>query len=151
MNKKHFIACGIGYALLTTSVWADDAPTSCGTLHVQITNNTSNICEMTDTYIYRGLINSSIPKTIAPNASASFDISQVNLYGPDVQLSYNCGYHPTHAKITIRSHQNYCMLKAGDISGSIVDSENMRATYTSEEGSYGDAAPGHINWLLSLR
>lgn len=143
------LTLGVVITLIASPVLAakthDDEPNNCERLHIQIGNVTSKACQLVKSKVNHGNLVSAPPATIPAGFTMQFDIKQ-SFKGPDIELQYQCD----NETITFRSQQNYCFMKAGKISGSIISSTaNIHGSYTKEEGSYYWSKPGFINWVFS--
>lgn len=130
---------------ITTPVWAGSESNDCERLHVQIGNMTSTSCQLVSSNVIHGNLVTPPPATIPAGFTGQFDIKQT-FHGPNVVLQYACNGE----QVTFSSQQNYCFMKAGQITGTIVSSSsNIHGSFTAEEGSYFWSKPGLINWLIS--
>lgn len=133
------LSSGIGFA-------ADD--NNCGYLSIAISNNNPTSCTLVRKDIRHGNMSSGtqVPGLIpAGGVSFPFELSQT-IFGPSVVLTYQCA---DDQEITFESQQNLCFLSAGNITGTVYSARNMRAFYTSENGSYWWSSHGFISWTLA--
>lgn len=133
--------------MITTNAYADIKDNDCARLHIQIGNASNTACQLISSKVIHGTLVSSPPAMIMAGFTERFDVTQT-YRGPEIVLVYSCG----GKRITVASQQNYCLLKAGDVSGRIIAAdENIHATYTTENGSYYWGRPGLINWVLTTK
>jgi hypothetical protein len=142
--KKLISVCLIGCATFT-SAQAKDSDNACGNFHLQISNLTNVACVLTSQVVIHGNLITPPPSSILPNDSKRFDMSQT-VYGPAITLSYQCGAE----NISFTSQQNFCVLEAGDITGTILHPfpANINASSTALPGSYLWEKSGSINWTI---
>jgi hypothetical protein len=115
---------------------------SCGQLAIVLASGPGHTCTLVQQNIVHGtLINGTTLPPVLSNIPASFQMQQT-VYGPDIKLSYQCDQTKT---ITIRSHQKYCALKAGQITATS-DSPETQAITT--RGSAFLGAHGTISWIV---
>jgi hypothetical protein len=129
-------------------IQADAPPNNCVYLSVQISNNTNANCLLIDKQVMHGRMsaNTQAPVLIQAGDSAyPFEMRQ-QIYGPDIVLTYECG---EGNQISFESQQDFCILKAGEISGNVLyTTTNLAAKSTKDRGSYLWNRHGAINWLL---
>lgn len=135
--------------MMVSLSWAkdkdDEKPNDCGRLHVQIGNATSQPCQLIKTTLNHGKLVTSPPAVILPGYTERFDLTQT-YYGPDIILEYQCQGH----SLKFESQQNYCFLKAGQVSGVLYSIDpKLRASFTTENGSYYWSKPGLISWIIN--
>jgi hypothetical protein len=85
-NLINRIALALGVFLVSINALANET----GYLHVQISNQTGNDCLLLFQKTVHGKLDSSPPQSLFVNQSATFDISQTIIYGPDEILNYQC-------------------------------------------------------------
>ncbi len=140
------ILLGLSVCCLAGGALADDK-NGCTEFGVQLVNRTNSEClllnyTMTSGYLININPNGSV---IYPNMSQSFLTQQGFVGGPTLRATYSCG----GKNIIIESHQNYCYMLAGDISGNVTAKDNgISARHLESEGSYFWSYPGHIYWTI---
>lgn len=141
---KQFSMALLSLALINTANATGD--NYCSQLHLQITNLTKKACVLTNHNVIHGNLMTSPPMSILPNDSKRFDMMQTG-FGPSITLSYLCG----EETITFNSQQNVCILRAGNITGTIMPPvpNGIYASYEAIPGSYFWDKPGSINWRLA--
>jgi hypothetical protein len=142
--KKLLISLSISIAIFGNSYALD----SCGNFYIQISNQTSSTCKCTNNTLINGIRDSisSVPLSILPKDFKEFNIIQGRYYGPDLILSYQCGSET----ISFRSQQNLCIMKAGHITGAILNPRpaSLTASYKTFEGSWLHDLAGRIIWTI---
>lgn len=139
------VQIGILSLLSTTPALATVDMPGCNHLHVEIANTTNQACSLNASNIHHGRLVFAPPSLILPGTVQDFDIKQT-LYGPDITLSYRCN----NEIVIIRSQQNFCLAKAGQITGDVVYSDqHINAHPQTVLGSYHESKPGTINWTLN--
>ena len=133
----------LSVSLISLAAWAKQ--NDCENFHIQISNLTSAHCVLTSQKLIHGSLITPPPTSILPNDSKRFDMSQT-VFGPAIQLSYQCGSE----NITLVSRQNYCLLEAGNIRGSIIPPAppHIMASYIAMPGSYFWSRSGSVSWKL---
>jgi hypothetical protein len=119
----------------------------CGNLHIEISNQTSSTCILSENKIIYGYQMATIPTTLLPKQSGKIDMIQVEFYaGPNVILSYQCGQET----IRFSSQQNYCALKPGEIHGNVLEPipNTINADFTIKEGTVYPEGQGVIEWII---
>lgn len=117
----------------------------CGRLHIQIGNATPLKCQLITSKQVHGKLISSPPAMIPPGFSGRFDMYQT-FYGPEIVLEYSC----EGETISFVTQQNYCFMKAGQLSAKVLSSSpRLKASYTAERGSYYWGQPGIVNWVIN--
>lgn len=147
MNNLKKISLILLGSVLASTTYADS---SCGELIVEITNATSGVCVRDTVWdLKHGEFLTSPnypPSTINPHMIANFKLGQRAGFGPDLQVTYHC---QSGAAVTFDSQQDFCILKAGKITGKVISSDpGIHASYKALEGSYSNYG-GVIQWTLS--
>jgi hypothetical protein len=116
--------------------------------HIQISNQTSSACILTEQDVEGGLLDTPPPTSILPEDSQRFDMHQA-FYGPSIILSYQCGTE----MIRFISRQGLSILGAGSITGEVLTpkTNNIDATYEAIQGSAMWNTTGSINWSIKTR
>lgn len=71
-------------------------------LNICIQNSTNNMCYQTNARAVHGMIYEQSANDIAPQKFACFDITNIFLFGPELEVSYECG----DKHVTIDSQQD---------------------------------------------
>jgi hypothetical protein len=143
---KKLLLLAMSSIIVSTGIFAGTSSGGCKYLHVQISNQTSSPCILTDETLNSGYLVTSPPTSILVNDSKRFDIDQT-VFGPDIALTYQCGT----GVIRFESQQGVCVVYAGAVKGNILEptTANITATFTANEGSaYWDKS-GSINWVIT--
>ncbi len=136
------ITFGLLVALISSVLHADKG---CGYFNISITNNTNHACELLGYRAVAGSLVSDIPQVIPAGAATPFVVTQQSyLFRPTLLLEYRCGPR----KVSLTSHQNFCFLEAGEVSGEVYTSSDMHAKYINENGSFFLGLPGTIYWSI---
>jgi len=132
-------------ALVSTTVSAAGSD-GCETLYLRLVNNTGASCILRDASVYGGgIIVDGVPQEIPNNSiSPRFRVKQGSLIGAIIRLDYQCG----NKRAILNTTQSYCFLSAGNISGD-AEGEGRLASYLATPGSYWNASPGQITWILN--
>lgn len=136
----------LGLILHTALVFSADYP--CVHFMIRIQNNTQSSCILTKIKLLAGHVTNvnDLPLEIPAGQSADpFDVSEWGSQGSDIVLTYRCG-DGQYAKF--ESQKDLCRRNAL-VSGSVVSTVKMDATYTVADGLYWDNKPGTISWTLS--
>jgi hypothetical protein len=135
--------------LLGTSMAYACNCTPCMHLNIKIKNNTPYTCHLVNLHFKHATSEDwkNIPLVLhAGIESMPFNIMQDSNYSPKATLSYACG---DGRSITIQSTQTPCRQYTKNTEGTIIASENMDATFDTNNASYFGGKPGEINWVLN--
>ena len=118
-------------------------------LKIKIKNNTPSRCHLVNVQFKDSMSDDwkHIPLVLRPGTeSPPFDIMEESTDSPQAMLSYDCG---DGRSITIQSTQTPCRYYTKNITGTIVASENMDASFEVTNASYFEGKFGEINWVLN--
>jgi hypothetical protein len=152
MNPMKKILC-LSLLLSASMTYANDTPDICPFLKIKIKNNTPFTCQLVGSTLKRSTTEDleHLPLVIQSGTeSLPFAIMEkvgnLGNDGPEVTLSYVCG--DGHA-ITIQSTQTSFNYYTKHITGSVVASENMDASFSSTVPNCWGRKAGEINWILN--
>jgi hypothetical protein len=134
-NSLVSIAVCLGLSSVSMSAFANSSESNAGKMHVQISNETGVICQLTNQVLHHGIFESSPPRSIMANDSKFFDMDQAK--GPDVELSYNCGTGPdgTINSISFEVQQDYSLIFGHTPNVTILSSKGLAIESTNLSGS----------------
>ena len=115
---------------------------------MQVVNKTGAECILQSYKVTKGHLIFVVPNDtfIAPGANQTFWVQQNLAHGPTIITNYLCG----GKKVSFESHQNFCVLNAGKIRGTVLSHDpQLNLRFTSTPGYYYWSYPGHIYWALS--
>lgn len=144
MKKIILAAATMGLMFATFTAKAEVAG-SCGTIHIQVSNETGTSCKLSHFDIIHGIYEVFPPTQILPGDSKFVDIDQWG-FGPSIELTYNCG----GKKAVLKSQMNRSIFWGKTPSASILEQdESLAITHNEVSGSCFFLLPGVVNWVIS--
>lgn len=136
------IALAIGLSVASSATLAF----SYGKMHVQISNNTADNCQLINQKLRHGKFDSAPPQTILANDSKTFDMNEstISFFGPDVVLFYQCGA----GKIQFEVQQNSSIAWGHTPKVTVLSSSSMNLTSNNQSSSLPYNARGIANITL---
>ncbi len=138
--KKYF-GLSLVFAMMINGTASADTDDSVNTFNITITNATSSVCSLFDYRLIRGdfFVGTFLAQFIPPQTTA-YPILLNACSSAELELTYVCGENKS---ITINS-QDTAYWFSNEISGKIVSSQQMNATYKIRSGWNHSA----IDWRL---
>lgn len=135
------ITIAMSLCLISTSVFAF----SYGKLHVQISNGTGSVCQLSNQVLHHGRFDNAPPQTILASDSKTFDMNEtISWYGPDAVLSYQCGA----GNITFEVQQNSSIFRGHTPKVTVVSSYGLALTSHNQSSSLPYNARGIANIVI---
>lgn len=119
---------------------AIDSPIGCGMVYVAVQNGGSPSATIQNVTCNHGFFLGTVPssKSASPDQPAVLSFVQSTGWGPDCTITVSKG----SATAVLGFQQNYCALKAGSLTASVVSgSATMNGT---SQGSFGSGLPGLV-------
>ena len=133
-------------ALGLTTICAPLFANACSNLNISIENSSGHSCKLVQFDISSGqIINGNIPLEIANGQTSRFTMQQEFIYGPKVQLEYQC----ENKSVAITTSQGLCFGYAGNVYGSAKTSVNVKASLIPTPGSWWNSQSGEANWHIN--
>jgi hypothetical protein len=150
MQFKNLVGIAVCLSLFSVSMSAFAGTGNAGSMHIQISNETGTICQLTNQVLIHGILDSSPPLSIMANDSKSFDMHQV--LGPDLELSYNCGTAAdgTINTITFEVQQDYAFFMGHTPNVTVLSSTGLRIESTNSSASTFYDNNGISNIVIKL-
>lgn len=143
---KKFILAAATVGLLSINLAAKaEVAGSCGTVHIQVSNETGVSCKLSHFDIAHGIYEVFPPTQILPGDSKFVDIDQWG-FGPSIKLTYNCG----GKKVILKSQMNRSIFWGKRPSASILEQDKrLSVSHNEVSGSCFFLLPGVVNWVIS--
>ena len=143
---KKFILTAAALGLMSVNLVAKaEVAGSCGTIHIQVSNETGTSCKLSHFDIVHGIYEVFPPTQILAGDSKFVDIDQWG-YGPNIELTYDCG----GKKVILKSQMNRSIFWGKTPSASILEQDrSLSVTHNEVSGSCFFLLPGVVNWVIS--
>ena len=115
-----------------------------GKMQVQISNQTSSGCSLTNTDVGQGKLLSPAPLAIPQGDAKGFIAEQGTLRGSSIVLSYTCG----DGKIKFRTHQHIVKATGSLPSATVLDSSGLDLSFDAVSSSVLHNKAGILNITL---
>jgi hypothetical protein len=118
-----------------------------GKMQVQISNQTSDSCQLTKTDVRHGKLLSAAPMAIPQGDAKGFEAEQGSVRGPSVVLTYNCGSNT----IVFKSQQTIVKATGSTPEATVLSTNNINLKFDAIASSYLHNKAGILNITLTAK